>query len=70
MTGVDAHKGALVHSVKIRGKRIGDAGYDEVQLGDYLERVDAISRDKVPELTEEEAQEAARTDMQPYLDLE
>ena len=66
MTGVEADKGAIVHSVEIRGKRIGDAGYDEVQEGNYLERVDVISRDKVPELTEE----AARTAMHPYLDLE
>ena len=70
MTGVEVDKGAFVHSVEIRGKRIGDAGYDEVQRGDYLERVDAISRDKVAELTEEAAREAARADMQPYLDLE
>ncbi len=70
MTGLETDKGALVHSVEIRGKRIGDAGYDEVQRGDYLERVDAISRDKVPELTEEEAREAARADIHPYLDLE
>ncbi len=70
MTGVEADKCALVHSVEIRGKRIGDAGYEEVQNGDYLERVDAISRNKVPELTEEAAREAARADMQPYLDLE
>jgi len=55
---------------EVRGKRIGDAGYEEVQNGDYLERVDAISRNKVPELTEEAAREAARADMQPYLDLE
>ncbi len=41
-----------------------------VQNGDYLERVDAISRDKVAELTEEEARKTARADMQPYLDLE
>jgi hypothetical protein len=70
MTGVEVDKCALVHSVEIRGKRIGDAGYEEVQNGDYLERVDAISRDKVAELTEEEARETARADMQPYLDLE
>jgi hypothetical protein len=46
-------------------KRIGDAGYDEVQNGDFTERVDAISRNKSPELTEE----AARVDMQPYSGL-
>ncbi len=67
---MDTDKDALMHNIEIRGKRIGDAGYEEVQRGDYLERVDAISRDKVPELTEEAARQAARTDMHPYLDLE
>lgn len=68
MTGV--YKGAIMHNVEVRGKRIGDTGYDEVQRGDYLERVDAISRNKVPELTKDAAREAARADMHPYLDLE
>ena len=54
----------------VRGKRIGDAGYEEVQNGDFMERVDAISRNKVSELTEESAREAAQVDMQPYLGLE
>jgi hypothetical protein len=54
----------------MRGKRIGDEGYLEVQEGNYIERVDAISKGKVPELTEEKAQEEARIDMQPYLGLE
>ena len=70
MKEADAEDEAPVHNVEIRGKRIGDAGYDEVQNGDFTERVDAISRNKVPELTEEAAREAARVDMQPYLGLE
>jgi len=70
MTGADVEGDAHVHSVEICGKRIGDAGYDEVQNGDFTERVDAIPRNKVPELTEGAAREAARVDMQPYLGLE
>jgi hypothetical protein len=70
MTGVKVEDDASVLRAEVRGKRIGDAGYEEVQNGDFMERVDAISRNKVPELTEEAAQEAARTDMQPYLGLE
>lgn len=70
MTGVEVEQNAAVLLTKIRGMRIGDAGYEEVQRGDYLERVDAISGDKVPNLTEEEPREAARADVQPYLDLE
>ena len=67
MTGAGAKEGdAPVHNVEIREKRIDDAGYEEVQNGDYTERVDVIPRDKVPELTEE----AARVDMQPYLGFE
>ena len=66
MTGAGAEGDAPVHNVEIRGKRIDDAGYEEVQNGDFIERVDAISRNIVPELTEE----AARVDMQPYLGSE
>jgi len=70
ITGADAEGDVPMHNVEIRGKRIVDAGYEEVQNGDFTERVDAISRNKVPELTEEAAREAARTDIQPYLGLE
>ncbi len=70
MTGAVAEGDAPVHNVEIRGKRIVDAGYEEVQNGDFTERVDAISRNKVPELTEEAAREAARVDIQSYLGLE
>lgn len=70
MTGAGAEGDAPVHNVEIRGKRIDDAGYEEVQNGDFIERVDAISRNIVPELTEEAAREAARVDMQPYLGSE
>lgn len=68
MTGMEAKEGAPVLMTRIRGKRIDDAGYEEVQSGDYLERVDAIFRDKIPELTEEKAREAARADIRPYLE--
>jgi hypothetical protein len=70
MTRVRVEENASLLMAEVRGKRIGDAGYEEVQGGDYLERVDAISRNKVPELTEEAARKAVRADMQPYLDLE
>ncbi len=70
MTEVKAEEDAAALITEIRGKRIDDAGYDEVQRGDYLQRMDAIPRDKVSELTEEKAREAARADMQPYSDLE
>jgi hypothetical protein len=70
MTGVRVEENASVLMADVRGKRIGDAGYEEVQNGDFMERVDAISRNKVPELTEESAREAAQADMQPYLGLE
>ena len=69
MTGAVAEGDAPVHNVEIRGKRIVVAGYEEVQNGDSTERVDAISRNKVTKLTEEAAREAARADMQPYVDL-
>jgi hypothetical protein len=70
MTGIRVEAFSSTLMPEVRGKRIGDAGYEEVQNGDYLERVDAISRNKVPELTEEAAREAAQADIQPYLDLE
>jgi hypothetical protein len=70
MTGVRVEENASVLMADVRGKRIGDAGYEEVQNGDFMERVDTISRNKVPELTEESAREAAQVDMQPYLGLE
>ena len=67
MTGMEADEGVTL-ATEIRGKRIDDAGYDEVQRGDYLQRVDAIPKDKVSELTEEKARAAARSDMQPYIE--
>jgi hypothetical protein len=67
MTGMRVEGSASQLMTRIRGKRIGDAGYEEVQQGNYTERVDAISRAKVPDLTEEEGRRAAKADLQPYL---
>jgi hypothetical protein len=33
----------------------------------YVERVDAITRAKVPELTEDSAREAAQANLHPYV---
>lgn len=66
-TGVEVKHGAAVLMTQARGKRVHDPGYGDVQRGNYVERVDAITRAKVPELTEESAREAARADLQPYV---
>lgn len=68
MTGLELEDGRAIPTTEIRGKLIADPGYDEVQVGDYLERVDMLPKDKVSEFTEEKAREAARHDMQPYVE--
>lgn len=67
MTGVKVEDGAAVLIARVRGKRVHDPGYGDVQRGNYVERVDAITRAKVPELTEEKAREAAQSDLRPYV---
>lgn len=66
-TGLEVERNTAVLAVRVHGKRVHDPGYGTVQRGDYLERVDAISRAKVPELTEENAKVAAWADLQPYI---
>ena len=66
ITGVEPQGNAPLLVTEIYGKRMGGEGYLEVQKGGFLERVDAISRSKVPELIEEKAQEDARIDIQQY----
>ena len=67
MTGMEADEGATL-ATEIRGKLIDDPGYDEVQRGNYRQRVDAIPKDKISELTEDKARQAARVDMRPYVE--
>lgn len=67
MTGMEGNEG-VVPLTKTYGRLIDDAGYLDVQKGDYLQRVDATPKGKVPELTEEKAREAARVDMRPYVE--
>jgi hypothetical protein len=66
-TGMQVAENAAVLDTRLHGKTLGDAGYEEVAHGDYVERVDVITRSKVPELTEEKAREAAHGDLQPYI---
>jgi len=67
MTGMEENEVA-VPLTETFGKLIDDTGYLDVQNGEYVQRVDAIPKDKTTELTEEKAREAARADIRPYLE--
>lgn len=67
MTGIKVKDNAAVLMAWVSGKRVHDPGYGDVQRGNYMERVDAITKAKVPELTEESAREAAQADLRPYV---
>lgn len=68
MTGIKVKDNAAVLMAWVSGKRVHDPGYGDVQRGNYMERVDAITKAKVPELTEESAREAARADLRLYIE--
>jgi hypothetical protein len=51
---------------QVFGKRLGDQGFDQVQKGNYLDRADIITRNRVHRLTEEEGRRHAREDLRRY----
>jgi hypothetical protein len=67
MTGLTLKEDAAVLATRVFGRRVHDPGYGDVQRGNYVERVDAITRAKVSELTEDSARVAAQADLHPYV---
>ncbi len=60
-------EGTQLFRRQVFGKRLGDEGFDQVQKGNYLERADIITRNRVSHLTEEEGRRHAREDLRRYL---
>ena len=65
--GLQFEEGTQLFRRQVFGKRLGDQGFDQVQKGNYLERADIITRNRVSRLSEEESRRHAREDLRRYL---